>query len=88
MLVEKSLRRAPIAIPNEKEWTIIISSDLDYWGSYSYNDGKDVLRVKAPTKSLTSEVEAFSIRFEDLGKNAAVMRMGWDKTMVEVPLSY
>ncbi len=76
------------AIPNEKEWTIIISSDLDYWGSYSYNDGKDVLRVKAPTKSLTSEVEAFSIRFEDLGKNAALMRMGWDKTMVEVPLSY
>ncbi|MEQ6118819.1 DUF2911 domain-containing protein [Reichenbachiella sp. MALMAid0571] len=76
------------AIPDEKEWMIIVSSDLDYWGAYSYNEGKDVLRVKVPVKSLSSEVEAFSIRFEDKGKDTAVMRMGWDKTMVEVPLNY
>lgn len=24
------------AIPGESEWTIILNSDLDYWGAYSY----------------------------------------------------
>jgi hypothetical protein len=26
---------ALFAIPGEKEWTIILNSDLDYWGAYS-----------------------------------------------------
>ncbi|GJM30765.1 MAG: hypothetical protein DHS20C17_34000 [Cyclobacteriaceae bacterium] len=75
-------------IPEEKEWTIIINSDLDYWGAYSYNKDHDVFRVKVPVKSLSETVEAFSIRFEDLGNNTAVMRLGWDKTVAEVPISY
>ncbi len=76
------------AIPAEKEWIIIINNDLDYWGAYSYNEANDVLRVSVPAKSLDQELEAFSIRFEDLGDNTAVMRMGWDKTLVEVPVKY
>jgi hypothetical protein len=75
-------------IPEEKQWTIIINSDLDYWGAFSYNQDHDVFRVNAPARSLSETVEAFSIRFEDLGNNTAVMRLGWDKTLVEVPISY
>jgi len=44
--------------------------------------------VTVPAKSFPKTVEAFSIRFEDLGNNSAVMRLGWDQTMVEVPVSY
>lgn len=75
-------------IPGEKQWTVIINSDLDYWGAYSYNEDKDVLRVTVDSKSLSEVVEAFSIRFEDQGGKKAVMRMAWDKTLVEVPLAY
>ena len=53
-------------IPNEKEWTIIISTDLDYWGAYSYDKTKDVFNVNVPVKSSEQVIEAFSIRFEDL----------------------
>ena len=76
------------AVPEEKEWTIIINSDLDYWGAYSYNEANDVLRIKVPSKSLNQPIEAFSIRFEDLGNNTAVMRMAWDTTLVEIPVAY
>ncbi|MFT6893115.1 MAG: hypothetical protein ACJAWX_000718, partial [Algoriphagus sp.] len=62
--------------------------DLDYWGAYSYNEKNDVVRFTVPTKSLPEVVEAFSIRFEDLGNNTAVMRIAWDQTMVEIPVEY
>lgn len=75
-------------IPGEKEWTIIVNSELDYWGAYSYQEEKDVLRVTAPVKSLSEVVESFSIRMEETGDNTAVLRIGWDQTMVEVPVTY
>ena len=79
---------ALFTIPGEKDWTIIINTDLDYWGAYSYAEKNDVLRVMVPSSSLDEVVEAFSIRFEDLGNSSAVMRLAWDKTLVEVPIGY
>ena len=73
-------------IPAEKEWTIILNNDLDYWGAYSYNAKNDVLRVTAPTKALASGVENFTIQFESKGEKQGTMKMAWDKTVVEVPL--
>ena len=75
-------------IPGEKEWTIIFNSEVDYWGAYGYKEANDVLRVKVSSSSLEEVVEAFSIRLEDMGDGKAVMRMAWDKTLVEVPIGY
>lgn len=71
------------SIPEEAEWTIIFSSDLDYWGAYSYNEAHDVLRVKAKVSTSDKAIEAFSIRFQD-----GMMRLGWDTTVAEVAVSY
>jgi hypothetical protein len=68
-------------IPGETEWTVILSKDLDAWGAYSYDEGNDVLRVKAPVSSGDS-VEAFSIAFAD-----GNMHMAWDTARVAVPVS-
>jgi len=75
-------------IPGKTEWTIIINSDLDYWGAYSYEKKNDVLRVKVPSSSISEVIEAFSIRFEAKGDNEAIMKMAWDQTLVEIPISY
>ncbi len=74
-------------IPGEKEWTIILNSDLDYWGAYSYQDKNDVLRVTAPVSSLSDNVENFTIQFESKGGNNGVMKLAWDKTVVAVPFT-
>ncbi len=76
------------ALPAEKEWTIILSSDLDYWGAYSYNDKNDVLRVTAPVSGLDNVVENFTIQFESKGEKQGVMKFAWDKTKVEVPYKF
>jgi hypothetical protein len=75
-------------IPAEKEWTVILNSDLDYWGAYSYNAKNDVLRVTAPVSALNDTVENFSIQFESKGEKQGVMKLAWDKTKVEVPFKY
>jgi hypothetical protein len=76
-------RYALFTIPDKKEWTLIFSSDLDYWGAYSYNQANDVLRVKAKAKSSSNVIEAFSIGFDQNN-----MYMGWDKTYVEISVEH
>lgn len=76
------------SIPSANEWTIIFSSDLDYWGSYSYKESNDVLRVKAKTTEGKKEVENFAIQFEGTGKNSGVMRFAWDKVVAELPFTF
>jgi hypothetical protein len=74
-------------IPGEKEWTIILNTDLDYWGAYSYNQQKDVLRVTAPVEKAGSITESFSLQFAK-SDDGAVMRFGWDDTIVNVPVKF
>lgn len=76
------------SIPGETEWTIILNSDLDYWGAYKYIEKNDVLRVTATVSALTESLENFSIQFESKGDKKGVMRLAWDTTVAEVPFSF
>lgn len=71
------------AIPGESEWTLILSSDLNVWGSYFYNKANDVARIKAKATMADESLEAFSIAFDDKG----TMHMGWGKVRVSVPMN-
>jgi hypothetical protein len=73
------------AIPDKTEWTIIFNSKLDTWGAYAYEEAKDVARIKVPVGKTESEVEAFTIMFDD---KASTMVIAWENTMVKVPLKY
>jgi hypothetical protein len=75
-------------IPGEKEWTIILSNDLDYWGAYSYNTKNDVVRVTAPATETNDVVENFTIQFDGKGEKQASMKLAWDTTVVAVPIKY
>lgn len=71
-------------IPGEKEWTIILNSDLDSWGHYSYDETKDVARITVPAGKGAEAVEAFGIGFKPVDKGYHMV-LGWDATAVEVP---
>ena len=73
-------------IPGEKEWTAIISKDLNVWGSYFYNKDNDVARVTVPVETAAESLEAFSIAFEEV-KGGAHMHLGWGNTRVAIPFS-
>jgi hypothetical protein len=72
------------AIPNEKEWTIILNGVLGQWGAYSYdkNKDKDVTSFTVPVTKLGSAVEQLTIRFAN---NALVIE--WDATQVSIPFA-
>lgn len=75
-------------IPGEKEWTIILSNDLDYWGAFSYKASNDVVRVTAPVSPLDTAIDNFTIQFDKKGDQQGVMKLAWEKTVVEVPFKY
>ncbi|MFY7911789.1 MAG: DUF2911 domain-containing protein [Emticicia sp.] len=77
------------AIPTATEWTIILNKDLDFWGAYSYNKDNDVLRVSVPTKKTDEVIENFSIQcVKGSNDKETTMKMAWDTTLVEVPISF
>ncbi len=72
------------AIPGETEWTVIVSTDLNVWGSYFYNEKNDVARVTVPVTKGEESLEAFSIAFEK-SDDGVHMHMGWGTIRVAVP---
>ncbi len=74
------------AIPQEKEWIIILNSQLDGWGAYDYNEKFDVARVRAKVKH-AEVLEAFSIAFKKKSEHVDFI-LGWDRTRVKLPIKW
>ena len=64
------------------DWAVIINSARNIWGSYYYNQDKDVIRVSGKTSKVEENIEAFSIIFD----KDMTLKMGWGKTVVSVSI--
>jgi len=73
-------------IPGEKEWTAIISTDLNVWGSYFYDEKNDVARLSVPVTESKESLEAFSIAFEK-SDDGIHMHLGWGNIRLAVPFT-
>jgi Protein of unknown function (DUF2911) len=68
-------------IPGEKEWTVIFSKVYTAWGSFTYNQANDALRVTVKPES--SEMhEALTYDFDDVKTDSAVATLRWEKIAV------
>lgn len=83
----KAGRYTLIAIPTEKEWTIKLNSVNDGWGNFSYDPAFDVATVTVPTSASDKEIEALSITMYEKSKNVVHIKIGWDKTVAEIPVT-
>ncbi|KIX21522.1 asparagine synthetase B [Flavobacterium sp. 316] len=83
----KAGRYTLIAIPTEKEWTIKLNTENDGWGNYSYDKSKDIASVTVPTSSSDKEIEALSITMYEKSKNVVHIKIGWDNTIAEIPVT-
>lgn len=70
-------------VPGEKEWRVILNSQLGQWGAYDYDKyrSKDVLDVKVPSRKLASTVEKLTIT-----PKKDMIDIEWDQTGVSVPM--
>ena len=69
-------------IPAPDSWTVILSKTNTGWGSYSYKQEEDALRVAVKPRPLTENEEALEYEFEDLKPNSAVVTLKWEKLAV------
>jgi Protein of unknown function (DUF2911) len=74
-------------IPNPDSWTIIFSKTNTGWGSYSYKQDEDALRVDVKPKPLAEQKEALEFEFEDLKPDSTAVTLKWEKLGVPFTVS-
>ncbi len=68
-------------IPGENQWTVIFSKAATAWGSFSYKQDEDALRVTV--KPQPAELhDALTYDFDDVKPDSTVVTMRWEKVAV------
>ncbi|MGC1372561.1 MAG: DUF2911 domain-containing protein [Candidatus Sulfotelmatobacter sp.] len=68
-------------IPGENQWTVIFSKVSTAWGSFSYKQDEDALRVTV--KPQTAELHnPLTYDFDDVKPDSTVVTLSWDKVAV------
>jgi hypothetical protein len=72
-------------IPGKTDWILIFSKDNDKWGSFSYDEKKDALRVRVkPEKAGMQETLLYD--FENITPNSGKIVIRWEK--IAVPFTF
>ena len=69
-------------VPGKDEWTVIFNSDAGQWGSFTYDDKKDVLRVKTKPQMVSDNQEWLMYSFDPVTENSATVNIRWEKVRV------
>ncbi len=71
------------AVPSKDgDWTIIFNKDADQWGAFSYDAGKDVLRVKTKPQRAKNRSELLTYSIDGVSEDSANVTLRWDKAVV------
>ncbi len=73
-------------IPGADKWTVIFSKMAVAWGSYTYNQSEDALRVDVKPRPNEME-EALEYEFENLTPDSVDVTMKWEKVAVPFKVS-
>jgi len=66
-------------IPTPDSCTVIFSKTNTGWGSYSYDQKDDALRVNVKPRPLAEQKEALEYEFEDLKPTSTAVTLKWEK---------
>lgn len=73
-------------IPGPDQWTIIFSKNSTSWGSFTYDQKEDALRVNVKPASGEFQ-EALAYTFDDLKPDSTAVTLRWEKTAVPFHVS-
>src|SRR5579863_116216 len=73
-------------IPNADHWTIIFSKNSTSWGSFSYDEKEDALRVDVKPQPAEFR-EALTYTFDDVKPDSAAATLRWEKLAVPFRIS-
>jgi len=72
-------------LPSRPYWTIILSVENQAWGSFSYDESEDAVRVTV-TPEESDYVERLIYTFDDITDNSCSLSMRWEKLRVALPI--
>lgn len=73
-------------IPNADHWTIIFSKNSTSWGSFTYDQKEDALRVNVKPQPAAMH-NALTFEFDELQSNSTVVELLWEKIGVPFKVS-
>ena len=76
-----------VSIPHQKNWTLIVTKQLNVTGPGAYKKDQDVVRVEANTKELSESIETFTMQFANVKNGSCDLQLLWDKTAVTLPIT-
>jgi tetratricopeptide (TPR) repeat protein len=68
-------------IPTPKDWTVIFSRQSEAWGSFSYDEKEDALRITVTPEAAPME-ERLSYQMDNPTDKAVTIAMNWEKLRV------
>jgi hypothetical protein len=75
------------SIPNENEWTIILSKNPKQWGAYTYNAADDYLRFTIKPIKIDETVETLTMQFTNVYPTSADFNILWEHTALLMHLT-
>ncbi len=73
-------------IPTADEWTIIFSKNSTSWGSFTYDQAEDALRVTVKPKAADMH-EALTYDIDQLQPDSATVELEWEKVAIPIKVS-
>jgi Protein of unknown function (DUF2911)/Tetratricopeptide repeat len=73
-------------IPNADDWTVIFSRNSTSWGSFTYDQAEDALRVNVKPQPADMH-NALTYDFDKLQPDSAVVELEWEKLAVPFKVS-
>jgi len=83
----KKGRYTMYCIPYTDKWTIIINKETDTWGSFKYDEKKDLVRIDIPVQKQTEITEEFVMAFDKSATGASLI-IAWDDIRVSLPIVF
>ncbi len=74
-------------IPNQNEWEVVLNKGINNWGIDGYKESEDVARFKVKAMNAPMQAETFTMQFVNIMPSSADLRIVWDKTAVQVPIT-
>lgn len=76
-----------LSIPDQNQWTLIITKQTDVTSPAAYKQDQDVVRVNVQPQPLPFSVENFTIMFGNIAASSCELWVMWDKTFVTLPIT-
>jgi len=71
-------------IPTPDSWTIVVNTDTDSWGGFSYKQALDLVRVKVPAQKMDTPVEYLTMYFDTPG----TLTIMWSNVKTSLPIKF